>query len=633
LQLEALREASSIKDARSILVDLPSGLDGTYDRALLSSSDKTTTRRALAWIMAIGDTVTPQLLSEAVRINPKALPVFETSGGLFANKIFTFLPGGLITISDEPAISLSHFSVQEYLGSERIKCGPAADFALNIRDARVLVTESAIAYHFFVTEDPDGSKGRNWNPESFIDDLWFSAGQLGLSTADAMLSFGDRSCSTDIRRILTPSCLAYRRLVESDQAAGIPPTPLILCARMDWYNITAFLLDENADMDEIGEFKISRNFSGAWDLLGHDPASETDRLAFEPHGFVQRGTALLAACYFSRSRIVELLLERGANPYSGYPEIPWALAFAIEYSDVAVVSMLLKDPEVRARCRAIEYSPPHSFCRLSSMGLTRRRTGIVKSLVSSGFSIDELDQHGFTPLYWLARRCSRDISRYPGRRHQVHGGLLSDPMFFYSEVLKENGADMNAKCSEFGSALQCAAARGNHPALEALTRHGARLESDVKAWDAFFQHLVAHRRTEPARFWHGDEGGCLIRLWALEMAFDQWKRPPPEEQNGDDMGKVHFGMSRRVVRYWKQLNSAARRYCSQRRLVDGVAQVMDEEEPIADKEAWDFGAFPEVDPPGLLVLLERVNTIMAGFSILPGYANYVSGMGPPLRIA
>ena len=664
----ALREAAtSVNDARDILANLPCGLDDTYEHALLSTSNRTATRRALAWLMAV-DKITLSQLSDAVRINPKASPVYESSSGHLNNEVFRLLPRSLITLSDTPIIpgeehrvtvSLSHFSVQEYLSSSRIKDGPAADFAFDLRDARALVTESALAYHFHVAEDPKDSGERCWYPSEVPKELWRVVGRLGLSTADDLLAAGDRSFVADIRSILTPSRLAYRCLAQSNRigTANFVPTPLILSAHSGWYNITAFLLeDHSADMDEVGSFAIPSYKYGAggtlWGLFGRSPNDiDIDRRTFEIGSDAElRGTALLAACYMGQPRIVELLMERGANPYAGHPGIPCALAVAVDFnfSDVATVStVLLKDPEVTTRCRAIQYWPLHSLFRLNAMAIRSvPQKEKLRSLVARGFRINDLDQFGFTPLYWLAR-LPFDLRRQRGdgpitKRDFGDASKLMvrryfRQMLFHVKHLKEIGADMNAPCSEFGSALQCAAARDNDLVLEALVRRGARLDPAAKAWDAFLAHLTAHRPTEAARFWHGDEGGCLLRLWALQEAFGGAAGTGPagvHEQrddagagagaDDDDLSAIAFSdrplgswqMLPRVE-YWMELKRFAWICCDERR---------------RDGDGWVAPAgFPEPDSGALLALVESVNAIMAGFAIPPTHVNHVDGMGQPLH--
>lgn len=56
-----------------------------------------------------------------------------------------FLPG-YTELYDERTLTLSHYSVKEYLLSKRIKDGPAAEFALDEALTKIHVAQSCLTY-------------------------------------------------------------------------------------------------------------------------------------------------------------------------------------------------------------------------------------------------------------------------------------------------------------------------------------------------------------------------------------------------------------------------------------------------------------------------------------------------------
>lgn len=109
--MKALNEALEV---------LPHGLFETYDRILTNIDDDDVhyVERALKWLMGTERPLSLGELAEAVAINP-AKNRLDTSERLIEHDDILRLCGSLVRIN-EGRIVLAHFSVKEYLLSNRL---------------------------------------------------------------------------------------------------------------------------------------------------------------------------------------------------------------------------------------------------------------------------------------------------------------------------------------------------------------------------------------------------------------------------------------------------------------------------------------------------------------------------------
>lgn len=207
LQLVELRRTgvSSPSRIRQKLSSLPQGLDETYDRMLqrIDESVRTEVRAMLMWLAFGGDDnnefdVTLETLAQVLLFQPNRDGVVHDDDQLCqAEEILKFMPGLVITFVPESAINewknepeyqrrlleirghwaepistsesekdlakneklapppkyvyvrIAHFSVQEYLISDRILQGPAKLFAFSEIEAHVYIAQTWLAYHFY----------------------------------------------------------------------------------------------------------------------------------------------------------------------------------------------------------------------------------------------------------------------------------------------------------------------------------------------------------------------------------------------------------------------------------------------------------------------------------------------------
>lgn len=167
-QLEALQNLPSAPFVREELHRLPMGLDATYERLLLSLNEKFRPQivSLLKWLTSSSRDLRLEELAEIFILRPEREVVFDKTYRLFkptdlikymSNLIVAKKGSGQTTRSAESHthssknvtyIRLAHFSVKEYLMSDRIAAGRAKSFSFTEADAHLHISHMSLAYHF-----------------------------------------------------------------------------------------------------------------------------------------------------------------------------------------------------------------------------------------------------------------------------------------------------------------------------------------------------------------------------------------------------------------------------------------------------------------------------------------------------
>ena len=152
-QLSVLRDCLTGPTVEAALANLPTGIDETYDRMLLSIKFENCeqVRRAL---LVIAFSVRPMRCEEVAEFAVIAgNKPFDIGDRLFDPKDIIGLAAGFI-IYDEVtgSLMLAHYSVKEYLLSSRIMIGRAWYFGLLELTAHQYITEASVSYMLSVAD-------------------------------------------------------------------------------------------------------------------------------------------------------------------------------------------------------------------------------------------------------------------------------------------------------------------------------------------------------------------------------------------------------------------------------------------------------------------------------------------------
>lgn len=148
-QLDTIRTAKTPKATRQALLSLSEGLDESYERILVNTpEDAVLLHRALQLIAFALRPVTPVEADEAVTTAVGEHYLHEEAR-LHEPALLLAICGSLVSM-DGPHLGLAHYSVQEFLKSERIQHGPARGFAMTSANAAYEISEICLTYLGFV---------------------------------------------------------------------------------------------------------------------------------------------------------------------------------------------------------------------------------------------------------------------------------------------------------------------------------------------------------------------------------------------------------------------------------------------------------------------------------------------------
>ena len=152
-QLDSLRKCLRPAAVSKTLNTLPSTLDETYERILLNIDEqyKQEAQAALTWLVASQRVLKVIELAEAVSIETDSEGLFDPSNRLFEPSTICSVLSGLVSTSSHPSdlsayIRLAHFSVEEYLVSDRLAKSRASHFHISYEISHIRLAAASLIY-------------------------------------------------------------------------------------------------------------------------------------------------------------------------------------------------------------------------------------------------------------------------------------------------------------------------------------------------------------------------------------------------------------------------------------------------------------------------------------------------------
>ncbi|KAF7678877.1 hypothetical protein GT037_002625 [Alternaria burnsii] len=422
-QLDMLAKSRNLAALRKSLASLPQTLDQTYDRILtaIREEDRVYAIRILQWLTFSERPLTIEEVAEVAAIDIQGEPVFDRDEVLIDPLEALDICSSLITVTgsaekrknedgrlaDSRILSLAHYSVQEYLVSDRIKQGPAKQYHMQEVESHEAILKGCIGY-----------LNQFQGP---ITDAQFDISALAMYSAEFWISHFEKAggetenvcrIALSIFSMDSPAYQSWLRLWDPEQAEmGDDPlilnrglddmaTPLYHAARLGLGKITKLLLDQGADVNaQGGEFG---NALMAASNGGHTAVAELLINAGANVNSIQGfwGSPLCLAAGSGSEAMVKLLIDAGADINAPMPKsCAWgnALQAALEWEKEAMVKLLLEEG---ADCGLDEYlRGPIHYALISDM----RTPSLISILQQHGASIDAIDIENMTPLHYCAR--------------------------------------------------------------------------------------------------------------------------------------------------------------------------------------------------------------------------------------
>ncbi|KAJ5503731.1 hypothetical protein N7463_006605 [Penicillium fimorum] len=445
-QLDALRSCLSPSAVRKKLQCLPQTLDEIYERILcgIDEESRSIALTALQFLTISSRPVDLDELSEMVAIKPGVSVLVEIDR-LFDPADILGVCSSLVTTSRVSCVQLSHYSVREFLTSDRIPKGPARFFAIKDPEAHLAVAQRCLTYllSFDLSVISD-----DFHPSSLDEVLETSYPLLRYATFEwhthvrLLPSEYQKQAEPMILRLLDQDNVAFHhwmsnyRLGEDEHSPG---SPLYYTAELGLSSIVRTILDAGADVDVVGGM-FGSALAGA-SIEGH---IEVVRILLEYGADVNiragpYHTPLQAACVERRLDVFNLLLAHGAdiNITGGYYGCALQAAAARGWPEAALHLIKLgADITIMAGQFGTGLQAASRYCHEE----------LVMELLAKGADPNAAGGYYNTALQAAAR----------GGHTEIIGMLL------------EYGADVHMEGGFCGSALRAAQSRQNHAAVEIL---------------------------------------------------------------------------------------------------------------------------------------------------------------------
>ncbi|KAI9726230.1 MAG: hypothetical protein M1834_009085 [Cirrosporium novae-zelandiae] len=364
-QLDALKKCSSPKAVRQALGSLPRTLDESYARILvdIDDEDRDKAHRALLWLAYSERPLGINELAEAAIIDPNAETPFDPDDRFFEDFILEVLGSLVVLISQEPAepsesseptestiIFLAHFSVKEYLTSDRIRQDyRVKEFGTTNIAANSFITSSCLHYILFYSQsDIKTTPIKDFKLFPLLEyacKYWYIHRRLlPESDQEEVDNITFRLFSSDVAlqswvQIDFPNKLDYY----FESQAKRPAKPLYYASATNLQGIVQRLINNGADVNRPGGL-----YGTPLQTAVHVKNETIIQLLLDNGADINApntlfGTALQAAAYTQNKAIVQLLLDNGADVNAQGENFGTALQAAIFPGNEPIVKLLLNN--------------------------------------------------------------------------------------------------------------------------------------------------------------------------------------------------------------------------------------------------------------------------------------------------
>lgn len=432
--MDSLRKCLTLDIVRKTLETLPKTLDDTYGQILsnLDGDYKENASRIFQWLCF---SKRPMRLDEMVDV----LATDSLSGSSFRPEARLLDPRDILTIcstlvnvtttaesdssTETQELRLAHFSVKEYLISDRLKKTPMYHYHITPISANVSMAQTCLTYllHFQSPTVLTAEFDHEFPFIRYAAEFW--PWHYRNITNDADREVVD-SLGFHLVKTRNYCFINWLRIFNPDKTFDLDvnlettriPSPLYYMSYLGVSGVVQLLLNQKVDVNaQGGSFVYALS---AASLLGHEQVA---RLLLEnganpnAKGDFLHGHALSAASSNGHEKMVKLLLEKGANVNAKGGFFGTALSVASYFGHEKVVQLLLeKGAMVNAQGGFYRYPlTAASYCGHEK---------VVQILLENGASINA---QGAGP-----RSCALEAASCQGQEKTVR-------------LLVEKGADVN----------------------------------------------------------------------------------------------------------------------------------------------------------------------------------------------
>jgi ankyrin repeat protein len=402
----------------------------------------------------------------------------------------------------EPAtVRIAHFSVQEYLESDRILHRKAAEFGVRKREAHTEIACICLTYLLEPALSTSMNQLEEYPLAKYATKTWYIHHLSGDQSDDRVQRQALR---------LFQNAAEFNNWVKIYEDGFYPGrviemgSPVYCASFLGLDLILSKILDGSvaSSSDPWGQ-EVSSIINAQSGFYGNalcaaieEGHESTSRLLIEKGANVNadkglRRTALRIASANGHKAIVELLIEKGADIHAGSFYSGTALYTAAERGHKAIVELLIE--------KGAAVNVQGGYYRSALLAAAyRNHEDIMKLLIENGADINAQTGEFGTALQGAAHESSEATLKLlieNGADINAQGGLFGTALAIAAtrsseaivKLLIENGADINAQAGKYGTALATAASQGFEAIVKLLIENGA----DVNAEDVSGTALCA----------------------------------------------------------------------------------------------------------------------------------------------
>ncbi|THX72751.1 Pfs, NACHT and ankyrin domain protein, partial [Aureobasidium pullulans] len=540
-QLDSLAQCLDPRSVRKALTMLPEDIDETYER-ILANIPKDHWRQAetiLSFLMWSERPLRLEEVVDAIAVNLEEDPAFDPLERMPQTRDVLKVCSSLVSVreqdtscSSEAAIggeglelSLAHFSVKEYLTSDRVK-GPVKG-VLAERTARTNIATICLTYlshvecaltlqeiekqfalasycarywttHARNADDPNGTLlDRIMDFFEKRDTTYSTCYRLcdpDTITSSESSRHGEIASPlyySSIEGLIQPTKTLLKNGAKVNAQGGKYMTALAAASSRGHNKVVQILLDGGADFNVQSADNASVLMIAS--ERGHDTIVRMllDKgVDMNARDIEEHGTALAAASRSGHNKIVQMLLDNGADIKAQAGWTGDALQGAAYRGEYTIVQMLLdRGADVNAQSGG-EYG------NALTAAIYDGRKKIVQLLLDRGADIEIRGRWSYV----------QKVTSETGRRVNVTVRIVGQSpdriLFSYADgtalvaasyrgredivqMLLDRGADINAKGRRYGTALQAALAEGHEKIVQMLLQYNASI--DGKAFVSYLR--------------------------------------------------------------------------------------------------------------------------------------------------
>lgn len=471
-QLNTLKLCRKESTLRESLEQLPRDIDETYDRILqkIEQEDFKEAFAALQWLAYSERPLSLNELAEAVVLGPERCAIHDRDRLLDPYQVL-HICSSLVVLGNEDSqseleegdyvhdsgeegkfVSFAHFSVKEYITSERIRIGPLSRFHVSLADSHAFIAKTCLSYLLNLDSADSWPEGKSRThilrayPLVEYAAIYWPAHLSTLKghtdheddvTVLASTLLGPESWAFfNWLRIHDPVrsiCFSEKGAMDSEEGStGVwfhdefYPPPLYYASRLKLPGLAQSLLDKGADVNRIGgDVHTALHAACAADYImpshvAGDPSLETMKVLLDRGAEVdikndENCTPLYECIFREKWSEARLLVDRGANVnlMSDWGCTPLNTAIRRGHEDM-VRLLVDKGADVEAVRSVIEGGGTVLHTVLN--GLDKREEyslpfddvylRITEFLLEHGANVDAEKQNGCTVLHGAARQAN-----------------------------------------------------------------------------------------------------------------------------------------------------------------------------------------------------------------------------------